>query len=89
MNASTRQMDNLPPIWNIRDSRSTRFLLDERVVESIASSLRQTPICILEPMSAELIHAEFFNNPNVGRIKIIQQMSFLVHLVNNYPNVST
>jgi len=32
---------------------------------------------ILEPMSEELIHAEFFNNPNVGRIKIIQQMSFL------------
>lgn len=32
---------------------------------------------MLEPMSEELIHAEFFNNPNVGRIKIIQQMSFL------------
>jgi len=32
---------------------------------------------MFEPMSEELIHAEFFKNINVGRIKILQQMSFL------------
>lgn len=32
---------------------------------------------IFEPMSEELLHAEFFNNINVGHIKILQQMSFL------------
>ncbi|MEM8886495.1 MAG: DinB family protein [Bacteroidota bacterium] len=41
------------------------------------SATRQRFQKILEPMSEELVHAEFFNNPNVGRIKIIQQMSFL------------
>lgn len=30
-----------------------------------------------EPMSEELLHAEFFKNGNVGYIKILQQMSFI------------
>ena len=48
----------------------------DEIKESWAGT-RQKLEAILEPMSEELIHAEFFNNPNVGRIKILQQMSFL------------
>ncbi|MEL6250798.1 MAG: DinB family protein [Bacteroidota bacterium] len=48
----------------------------EEIKESWGST-RQRFQELLEPMSEELVHAEFFNNPNVGRIKILHQMSFL------------
>ena len=49
MDASTRHNDHLPPVWNIREARDSRFLLDDRVVDAVRESLRNHPVCIVEP----------------------------------------
>lgn len=54
MDDTTRQNDQLPPIWNIRIPRDDRFIDDNKSIQAIHDQLRRAPICIVEtPDSAQ------------------------------------